>query len=143
MWPVNYVLDTAVRPNLILEELFESDEITYIRACDNPRLRSVTNEKVEIVGTIVLYVRIGESLVRVMFGIVRNLAVPALLGTSLIDKFNKGIIPTKPNIILFSSLPVLILLIHGATNEGTAEEEIMEAVDITLLLVEPESTWFK
>lgn len=43
------------------EDFLEPDWIPYVHLRDSPRLRSATNQKVDILGTILLYVRLGEN----------------------------------------------------------------------------------
>lgn len=57
-----------------------------------------------------------------MFGIVRNLAVPALLGTSLTVKCIKGIYGTVRNVVPFNSPSVPVLVVLDATSVQTSEQ---------------------
>lgn len=92
--------------------------------CDAPRLCSATNQRVEIVGILSFYVRMDEARVRVELGELRNLAVPILLGTSFVDKFVKGVFPSKRKIVTYNSPRVSLLLIHEALtdNQGFNDE---------------------
>lgn len=89
---VNLVFDTGTGPNMLQEGLVETDFLPSVHLCDSLQLKSETKPKVEVVGTIVLQVRIGESRIRViMFGIVRNLRASVLLCSSFIDQFIKSL----------------------------------------------------
>lgn len=90
--PINCVFDTSAGPNLLRKKLIEPDWLLLILPCNNPRLKCATNQKVEIVEMIVLNVQIEESHVRVMFRIVKDLAVPDLLGSAFIERCIKVII---------------------------------------------------
>lgn len=57
---------------------------------------------------------------RIFFGIVKDLAVTVLLETSFIGKFVKQIFPGERKIVPYSSQPVLILMIHEASNHNRA-----------------------
>lgn len=61
------------------------------------------NEKVSVVGTITLHVRIGDSRVKVVYGAVRNLSIPVLLAIPFIDGFVKCIFPPEQKIVIYSS----------------------------------------
>lgn len=56
---------------------------------------SAVKKPVKVLGTILLYVRIGDLHVKVWFGIVENLATGLLLGTLLINWFIHRIFPGK------------------------------------------------
>lgn len=71
--------------------------------------------KVDVPGTIMLLVRIGEARVGVVFGFVKFLAVGFLLGTSFMDWFVSGILSTKRKIVLYNSQLVLIIMVHEAS----------------------------
>lgn len=73
--------------------MVELDWMSSIHVCKEPRLRSATIQEVEIVGPIMLHVRMEEAPVWVVFDIDKNLAVSVLLETFIIDKFVKGTIP--------------------------------------------------
>lgn len=73
---------------------------------------SATERKVSVAETITLHVRIVDCRVRVVFSIVRSLAVEALSATSLIDRIVKGIFPhpspeRKIDPYNFKPLPIL------------------------------------
>lgn len=94
MRPIICVFGTFAGPNLLREVLVEPNWLPPIHLSESPRLKSTTNQNVDVVGTIVLHMRMGERNVRLTFEIVRNLAVPVRLSTSFIDKFNKRIFPS-------------------------------------------------
>lgn len=102
MRPIKCVFYTGAGPSLVREDLVQPDWLPSIRLSDNPRLRSATNENVDVVGTVILHVQIGDIRVRVIFGIVRSFAAPALLRTSLMHKCIKGIFPTNRKIVTSS-----------------------------------------
>lgn len=81
-----------------------------------PRLRTATKAPILLDGTILLFVKIGELRVRVWFGIVKNLAVDILLGTSFIDRYIQGIFLSERKILPWHSQPVPIL----SRNNNTA-----------------------
>lgn len=119
MRTINCVIYTGTRSNLLRKDLVKPDCLPMMRLSDNHRLKCATSQNVEVIGTIVLYVRTGDSRVRMMFGIVRDMAVSALFGTSAVDKCSKDVIPTDWNIVRFNSPPVPILLVLWANNGTT------------------------
>lgn len=84
---VDCVLDSCSGPNQKREDIVELDSMSSICVNEKPLLRSATNQNMEVLGNIVLHVRIGEARIRDVFGIVRKLAVSVLLRTFFIDKF--------------------------------------------------------
>lgn len=95
MCPVNCLFNTGTGPNLLRENMNEAYWMSTIRVSKTLRLRSATSQKVEVVDIILFHVRMGESCVRVMFGIFRNLTVSVRLGTFFIEKFVKRIFPPR------------------------------------------------
>lgn len=86
---------------------------------------------VSVFDTINVIVRIGDSSVRVVFGIVHTLAVPVLLGASLTDMFVKHSFPPERSIVPYTTQPLLILdikdLPEEQKNRFEEAQEIMEA----------------
>lgn len=83
----------------------------------------MTNEKVEVVETVVLHGQIGDSLILVLFGIVQTRAAPVLLGASFINKFMKGILPSVGTIIRLTLPPVPILRVNKVKSDRTKEQK--------------------
>lgn len=71
-------------------------------------MTAATKLAINVEGTILLHVRLGDLIVRTWFGVVANLAVPLRLGTSYIDRFVKGIFPQYRKVVPFHSQPVAI-----------------------------------
>lgn len=71
-------------------------------------MKNVTSQKISVIGTLTLLVSIGDSIVGVAFGAVRNLAVPVFIEPSLIDRFVNGIFRLKWKIVPynFKYLPI-------------------------------------
>lgn len=74
-----------------------------------------------------LGVRMGYYRVRIVFGIVRSLVVPVLVGTSFVHRFVKGILPSKQKIVLYISKPVPLLAIKDMPEE-TRDKNKAQAV---------------
>lgn len=88
------------RASLRLEGFYQTEWLDAILAIGEPFLQGLTNQRFIIVGTFLLLVRIEDACVRVVFGEVRNLAVPVLLGAPFINKFVKGNFPPEHKIVL-------------------------------------------
>lgn len=123
MRPINYIFDAHTKPNLLREDLVERDWLPSICLCYSPRLKRATNQNVEVVGAIVLRVRIEDSAIGVMFRVVGNLAVPVLLGTSFIDKIIKNIFPDERKTVLFNYSSVSTLTVHQTETDRPGEQE--------------------
>lgn len=76
-----------------------------IRPYDSSWLNSATEQKVRVVGTIVLHDQIGESGIILTFGMVRSLAALSSLLLSYCG-FIRGIFPIEKKIVSFNSPPV-------------------------------------
>lgn len=137
MPPINCVFDPGAGPHLLQEDLVKPYWLPLIRPCRKSRLKCATNQKVEDVRTITLHVQSGDSRLRVMFGIFRNLAVATVLGTSFIEKCITGIFPIDQKIVLFSSTPVTVLVVLEVTSEGITEQ-LTETVFSVFTLQEQE-----
>lgn len=133
MPPINCVFEIRAGPYLLRGDVTESDWLHSIGPRDNPRLKHATNRKAEVVLTIVLTVRDGDSAIRVMFETIKNLVVSALLVTSFVDKCVDGIFSTEWKIVPFNTPPVRILVVLVAMNVE-ATEEFSEALGSICLL---------
>lgn len=80
MRPVNCVFDTGAGLNIIREDFLGAEWLEAIQVNNRPSLMNETNRKDSIVRTVALHVRLVDSRVRAVFGIVCNLVVLALLG---------------------------------------------------------------
>lgn len=72
-----------------------------------------------------LHIAIEDSRIRMMFRVVSNLTGPTLLGTSIVDKWSKGIFLTDPKIVLFKSPSVSILVVLEAARVKTPNDSQM------------------
>lgn len=136
MHSVNCVSDARSGPSLQREEVAKSDWISSISVSENPRLRSGTNQNVDVVRTILLHVRMEETCVLVLLGIVKNLAVPALLGTHFIDEFVEVINPAERNIVTYSSQAMPILMAHETSNYIWRTKRTADVSDSSILTLE-------
>lgn len=73
-----------------------------------------------------------------MFRNVKNLAVPVLLVTSLIDKFVKGIFLSEMKIVRCNSEPVQIMLVQEALDDIPTTTRTPDVPYDTVLAVETE-----
>lgn len=81
-------------------------------------IQGASNTKTVVYGILTLRPRMGEPGTRVAFGVLAKLAIPALLGTTLIDRFVKSIHPVERKTVLHHSPPVHCLLVYKAKNKA-------------------------
>lgn len=93
-----------------------------IRVCNSLRLSRVTEQMVEGVGTVFLLKRTRERLMYVMTSIVRNVSVPVSTRTIVIDKFTKGISPSKRKIVSINPPCVTKLAVNKAEADIIGEK---------------------
>lgn len=108
------VYDTGAGTILKREQLVKTDQLPSIRFYDNPWLKSVISKMVEVIGTILVHVRMWKTVLLAISWIVRISAAPVLLGMSFIDKLINGIFVNERKIVLFSSTPLKVLSMHEA-----------------------------
>lgn len=128
MPPISWNFETGAGPDFILDDFLEKEWLKDLQANSRPAFKNATNQNVTVFGTITVLVRIGDSGVRVVFGVVRELAVPLLSETSYIDIFVKGIFSREGMIVCCNSKLVVICAI---TN--TPEEHNDKAKDLTVI----------
>lgn len=109
MMTVASLFDTGAGPNLVNKSFIPRNWHRYVEPIEQPQLRTATREHVNVEGVIPMFVRIGDLRVRAWFGVVENLAVDILVGTSFIDRCIRGIFPTERKIVPWHSRPVSIL----------------------------------
>lgn len=80
-------------------------------------LRTANCEVVSMEGIGPLFVRIGDLHMHALFGVVENLAVDMILGTSFIDCSVRGLFSSERKIVLSNSRPVAIILTEKKVNE--------------------------
>lgn len=122
MRTINRVLHTGDGPNLIGENDLCDKWLPAVKSEQKPQLQSVTYQKLPMVGKITVHVRVGGARVRVDFGAVRQMAVPVLLESSFIDKYDREIVPDKRKIVPHNSesIPILAVLKEVETEEERA-----------------------
>lgn len=64
--------------SLIHEDFLKLDGHEKIRTDGQPQLSNATSQKASVTETVVFYLRMGDTRVWVVFGVVRSLAVPIL-----------------------------------------------------------------
>lgn len=70
-----------------------------------------------------LHAQIGIGHIHVVFGVVRNLAVPDLLDMIFIDKFTYAIFNSEGKIVSYNSSPMPILTVHETKTDRTEEQQ--------------------
>lgn len=72
----------------------------------------------------------GGSRIRVVFDVVRSLAVPDAVGISFIDRFLKSIFPTERKLVTFNSELVPVLVINDLPDQYKGEDDRVK--DVTM-----------
>lgn len=116
MCPVNSVFATGAALNLLRRDIVEHKLMSSIRVCKRPRVRNMTNQKVEVVGAIMLHVCMREPLVRVMLGIVKNLAVSVFFETCY--RFVKRIFRNERKLVTYSLQSIPIVMVQEASDDN-------------------------
>lgn len=96
-------------PNLVNKGALPKRWIGNIRPQNGVRLTSASLQPLLLVGVIPLVVHLGDLRFRVWLGVIKGLSVPAILGTSLIDRFAEEILPQERLIVPHNSRPIAIL----------------------------------
>lgn len=109
MHPVTYSFETSAGTNLSREMFLKASLLQNIRGASSLSLRSATSQNVSIVGKTLLHFKIGHAHIQQLFGVVRSLTVPILLGISFIDIFLNEIFPLEHEIVLQNSALVLTI----------------------------------
>lgn len=65
-----------------------------------PDIKSVSDTKLKVSGTINFHLRMGKSRMRLNFGVVNELVVPVILRTTYIDRLVKLIYTAERRIVL-------------------------------------------
>lgn len=89
MHPVDCGIDISGSSNIIRSDLLDLIRLDSIRQCNMPEVQGVSDIKLNVSGTIIVYLETSESCTPVTFDIVHNLVVPVLLVTSFSDGFIK------------------------------------------------------
>lgn len=76
----------------------------------SPQLRTANCKVVSGEFILPLFVRMGDLCVYAWFGVIRNLAVDVVLGTSFIDSCIRGIFPSERKVVPRHSQPLEIML---------------------------------
>lgn len=109
MLPTVGILDTGAGPNLVDSQLLPLSWSSKVKPVADPGLTAAGKQTITVEGVILLHVQLGDLRVRVWFGVVKNLAVSVLLGTSFIDRFVTGIFPPERKVVPQNSEPVDII----------------------------------
>lgn len=123
MQSVNSVFDTDAALNLIREVFLRVEWLSAIRAKYRSAFRDTARQTVSVVRTIRLQVEMGESRVRVVFGVVSTSTVPVVLWIYFTNRFVKVIFTLKWNMVRYNSKLVLILPITGVPERPKDNEK--------------------
>lgn len=102
------VVDTGSGPNLIDETWLEENLNPEYKPVTDAKLHSSGNDPLVVDRTAPLIVQMGSHRSLVWFGVIKELAVPALLGTSYLDRCIQSISPAERIVTPVKSGPVPI-----------------------------------
>ena len=101
MQTVDAVLDTGAGPNVIRESLLPHGWQRYAqRATNLPRIRDANNRRLNVEGILPMILDMGSQRFRASFLVCKDLAVPAILGCSFIQRFVEAILPQEHKVVL-------------------------------------------
>lgn len=92
-------------------------------------MKNTIDQRVSLVGTIWLHVKLGNSRARVVFISVRNLALPVLVETSYIDRFFKGSFPPERKSVPYNAKPVSNIAIKDMPEEHNSKAKIVTFIE--------------
>lgn len=121
---------------MLHKDMVQTDYVSTLRVFENPQLRSTTNQKVNLVGTLVLPLHIEEAGICVLLEVFENQAVFVLVVTSFIDKSVKEIFLATKEIISYSSQPVPIFMVSRASNDNGTTTRTTDVADDSVLVLE-------
>ena len=101
MHAVSAVLDTGAGPNLVREDLLPADWHKYAQnVAELPRICDANNRRLKVAGVVPMYVDIGGRRLQTSFLVCKELAAPAILGCSFIQRFVSAILPQENKVVL-------------------------------------------
>ena len=118
MIAITPVLDSGAGPNLIYLRFVADSWRPSEKAVGIPALIDASNRAMKALGEISLFVRIGDFIARVPFLVVTSLAVNCILGTTLLDRYVKTILPPQQKAILHDYPPVALVGISPSRHEN-------------------------
>ena len=117
------VLDTGAGPNLVHSKILPYGWQSKLEPyASNTRIVDASNRPMQPIGTLPLWVRLGQFQARIRFLVVSNMATTCILGTSFIDRFVKAIIPGRRKVVLYHSPAVAIVGSQSPAINGNAPD---------------------
>lgn len=129
---ISGVFVTDVGPRVIRDDFLVEEWLGAKLASNNSALKNVTYQKVSADWKIRFVVRMAGSRVRDVLGVVRSLELPVLLGTSFLQRSEKGLFPFKWKVVSYNSKPVQILAIEDRPDrpEEPNEKNITQHIPV-------------
>lgn len=133
---VSFILVTGARTRLIWEAYLGTEGVRGFQANNLSVSKHVTGQRVSVVGTITLHVRIRDSKVKVDFGIVRSLAVQVFTGTSFHHSFVGRFFHTSQYMVPYDCWHIPILAINDMpeTHKDIARDAVVLKEDTARLV---------
>lgn len=114
---VNIDFSIGASSNLIQERKFDKKYLKTIQTARRPALRKYDEPEWLHCWDDSVTVWMSDFIVMVVFGVVRYLTIPVVLGISFIDKFVKSVFPPIRNVVRYNFKPVQIIDINDLPDE--------------------------
>lgn len=117
--PTFFLFDTGAGPNLISKSIVSLSRRGLIQYWNVRLLRSAKKKPLKLEGVMLLHEHVGDLDVPVWFGVVNELAVIILVGTSFVNGYVRGIFFSEERITLKNSRPVCIRAMRRKNEKST------------------------
>lgn len=123
---VKSLLDTGASLNFINKDFSLQAWKEYFKTTGSPQMFTANCAFEDVEAIVPLFIRTGDFFIQARFGIVENLAVDALLGSSLFGLCIRRIFRTERKVIPWHSRPVAILSTKTVTNSINADNSVLD-----------------
>lgn len=132
------VFNTDVRLRLVFQHVEDPEWISSLFVGRELQLQNATNQNIGFVGTMLYLVRIGETCVRALFGIVRNEVAFILPRTTFIDRSVKEILPTERKIVPYYSQTLPIVTVVKVASDNNIATRVTDMIDSSVKALKTE-----
>ena len=108
---IQAILDTGAGPNIVHADVLPQKWLEKVSP-DSVRIRDASRNTLSILGSLPLYLRIGDLQVKVKFYVAENLATKCILGTAFADRYVTAILPQKRKVCLKDSRSIALAGSH-------------------------------
>lgn len=101
--------DTEALPNLILKDFHPTHSLSKISKDVQPSQLSALKDRLKARGSIILHIRIGDSLTSVLFTVVKTLTIAVLVGTAFTDQHILAVLSDERRVTVRKLITVAIV----------------------------------